>query len=134
MLLLYYAPVVMYRGVFTVGVVLTTGSDDIISANALNDYSYVNASDGNPNNIWLARCVTGLGPSGNDDNNALGGLYFNGNRIPPAQCSDSSSSDVVRPRGADLSTFVGVMNTLQCGTFSINEEGVYTCMMMNSSM
>ena len=74
--------------------------------------------------------MTGLGPSGTDDNNALGGLYFNGNRIPNGACSSS----VVQPNGTSLDNFVGVIDIFQCGAFSVSGEGVYTCTIMNSSI
>ena len=78
----------------------------------------------------IARCVTGLGPSGSDDNNALGGWYFNGNSIPNGICDSS----VVQPNGATINNFVGVINLFQCGQFSTTGEGVYTCTLQNSSM
>ena len=81
----------MYRGVFTVGVALVRGN--IISvANALTDYSYITAGSGTGNTL-IAGCLTGLGPSGND-NGVLGGLYFIGNRIPNRS---SCSSATVQP-------------------------------------
>ena len=130
MLLLYYTPVVMvimYRGVFTVGVVVIRGNN-FGSANAVTDYSYINARDGNPNNAFLARCMTGLGPSGND-NGVLGGWYFNGNKIPN---KGSCSSNIIQPiPGGALA---GVINLFQCGQFTTAVEGIYTCTMMNSSM
>ena len=79
----------------------------------------------------LARCLTGLGPNATDDNNILGGFYFNGNRIPNGACGNALA---VQPNGAPIENFVGVINLFQCGTFSIAEEGVYTCTVMNSSM
>ena len=128
----------MYRGVFTVGIALigVVGSDGvvnrtIVSANAISDYSYVN--DRSDNNVQLTRCVTGLGPSGTDDNSALGGVYFNGNRIPDVECDDSSSP-IVLLQIAQINNWVGVMQTVQCRTFSTAAEGIYTCIMMNSSM
>ena len=64
----------MYRGVFTVGVAVT---NTMTPANALTDYSYINARGGNPHRSrpQVARCLTGLGPSGNDANGVLGGWY-----------------------------------------------------------
>ena len=117
----------MYRGLFTVGVALTRNSvtDD---TDFLTDYSYINASDSpGSNGVLLARCVTGLGPSG-DDNGVLGGWYFNGIVIPEQA---SCSSDVIqgRPGGG----IAGIINIFQCRTFTISEEGVYTCTMMTSS-
>ena len=127
----------MYRGVFTVGVAVigvmynTDGTDSssaLIFANALKNYSYINARD---NGDWLARCLTGLGPSGND-NGALGGLYFNGSMIPNSGEQGPCSSDVFQIRPG--STTAGVTNMKICGAFSTTVEGVYTCTMMNSSM
>ena len=122
----------MYRGVFTVGVVLTSGG--LSSTNATTDYSYVNARDGNPDGALIVRCLTGLGPtnSSNGANGALGGLYFNGTMIPNSGEQASCSSDViqVRPGGGTA----GVTNFRQCEAFSTSVEGIYTCTMMNSSM
>ena len=134
MLLLYYTPVVMYRGVFTVGIALigVTDNNAIISANALTDYSYVNARDIVTSGVQIARCVTGLGPSAPDDNSAVGGVYFNGNRIPNVACSDSSLP-IIRQQPAGLSN-LGVINLVQCATLTTAVEGLYTCIMMNSSM
>ena len=134
----------MYRGVFTVGVAVTeviyTGntisSQALASSNALTDYSYVNARGGNPNGATLlARCLTGLGPNGTNDgaNGVLGGLYFKGTMISNSgELGPCTTSDViqVRPGGG----IAGVTNILQCAAFTTDNEGVYTCTMMNSSM
>ena len=123
----------MYRGVFTVGVAVTRG-DAFTLNNALADYLYINASNGNPKGVQLARCLTGLGPTNtsNGANGALGGLYFNGTMIPNSGEQGPCSSDViqVRPGGS----VAGVTNIHQCGAFSTAAEGVYTCTMINSSM
>ena len=128
----------MYRGVFTVGIALigVMVSDDavdraIVSANAITDYSYIN--DRSDNNVWLTRCATGLGPNSTDPNSATGGVYFNGNRIPDVRCHDSSSP-IVRMQSGYLNNVVGVINIVQCRTFYTAVEGIYTCIMMNSSM
>ena len=136
----------MYRGVFTVGVALievmyntdgTRGSNTLTSANALNEYSYVYARDSpGDNGAQLARCVTGLGPTStdNDANDILGGLYFNGNKIPalasPASCSDNSEMIQARLGGS----LAGVFNFQQCESLTTAAEGVYTCALMNSAM
>ena len=134
----------MYRGVFTVGIALigvmydsdgTRISNAIVSANALNDYSYVNARNGLISiSMQLARCVTGLGPSDTDDNSALGGVYFNGSGVADVSCSDSSSP-IIRQQAAGLNN-LGVINMVQCmdEEFSTSAEGIYTCTMMNSVM
>ena len=127
----------MYRGIFTVGVAVTSSlqNSNLISANVLTDYSYINARSGDRNGGQVARCVTGLGPTGTsiDANDILGGLYFNGNKIaavtPPALCSDDS---VIQVRlGTSLA---GVFNFHQCDPFTTATEGVYTCALMNSAM
>ena len=133
----------MYRGVFTVGVAVTEviynadgtlSSYALISANALTDYSYINARGSNPNGALLARCLTGLGPNSTSygANGALGGLYFNGNMIYNYGEQGPCSSDIiqVRPGG----TVAGVNNIHQCGYLYTSKEGVYTCIMMNSSL
>ena len=124
----------MYGGVFTVGIAVigVMGSNnDVVSINAILDYSYVN--DRSDNNGQLTRCVTGLGPSGTDDNSAIGGVYFNGNGISDVGCSDSLSP-IVQLQSPNLNDRVGVINTVQCREFSTAVEGIYTCIMMNSSM
>ena len=135
----------MYRGVFTVGVAVTSSlqNNNLISANALTDYSYIYARNSTPNNgAQLARCVTGLGPTGTDSdaNDILGGLYFNGNKIPALAPSSSSSSSLscsdnlggIQARlGGKLA---GVFNFHQCGSLTTAAEGVYTCALMNSAM
>ena len=124
----------MYRGVFTVGIALIEvmgSNNDAVSANAVPDYSYVN--DRSDNDGQLTRCATGLSPSGTDPNSALGEVYFNGNRIPNIRCGDSSSP-IVRLQSPSVKHWVGVINIVQCRTFSTAAEGIYTCIMMNSSM
>ena len=127
----------MYRGVFTVGVAVTSAVQDNIGitlANTLIDYSYINARDGDPNGALIARCITGLGPTStnNGANGALGGLYFNGTMIPNSDEQLSCLSDVIQVSpGAGTA---GVTNIHQCEAFSTGVEGIYRCTMMNSSM
>ena len=134
----------MYRGVFTVGIALigVMYDDDgdrisnaIVSNNAIGDYSYVNGRDGPISmSLQIARCVTGLGPSDPNDNSVLGGLYFNETAVPNIPCDDSSSP-IIRQQPAGLNN-LGVINMVQCinKDFSTSVEGIYTCVMMNSSM
>ena len=126
----------MYRGVFTVGIAVTSAlqNSKLIPANALIDYSYINARNVVPNGALLARCLTGLGPTSdsNGANGALGGLYFNGSMIPNSDEQASCSSDVIQVRpGAGIA---GITNIRQCEEFSISREGIFTCTVMNSSM
>ena len=140
MLLLYASVVmvIMYRGVFTIGIAMIRtesgiGANTITSARALTDYSYISARDSDVSSgVQIARCVTGVGPSATEDNSDLGGVYFNGNRLPFETCGGSSR--LVHPRAAGLGN-PGVINVIQCSTpFTTDVEGIYTCTMMNSSM
>ena len=130
---LYYTPVFMVyvQRCTPVGVAGTRNSftDD---NDFLTDYSYVNiAGSHGSNGVLLARCLTGLGPSGSD-NSILGGWYFNGTMIPNSGEQELCSSDLIQVRpGVGLA---GVIRIFQCGTFSTSVEGIYTCTMMNSSM
>ena len=126
---MYYCnAIIIIIGIAITGTLL--GNQQIVDSNILTDYSYITADNPLTNaSVLIARCVTGLGPSGND-NNELGGLYFNGNNIPNGMCDSS----VVQPSGAAINNFVGVINLFQCGQFSITGEGVYTCTLQNSSM
>ena len=128
----------MYRDVFTVGIALigvrVSGDavdNSIVSANAISDYSYVNDRSGSTD-VQLTRCATGLGPSSTNPNSVLGEVHFNGNTIPNS-CGDSSSP-IIRLQSPGLNNVVGVVNIHQCRTFSTAAEGIYTCIMMNSSM
>ena len=124
----------MYRGVFTVGVALTR--DSLTDANDfLTDYSYIHASDSpGSNGVLLARCMTGLGPTGTS-NDVLGGWYFGGTMIPNSgetvQCGNPAVSAIQARLGG---INAGVINMRQCRTFTNIEEGIYTCTMRNSSM
>ena len=127
--------VIVYRGVFTVGIAVigVIGYyNAIISANAIGDYSYINARD-STYGVQIARCVTGLGPSDGNDNDDIGSFSFNGTYIHFALCDTSSL--IVQPRGAgNLDTNLGVINIGQCRAFTTTAEGIYTCTMTNSSM
>ena len=123
----------MYRGVFTVGVALTR--DSLTDANDfLTDYSYIHASDSPGSGVLLARCMTGLGPTGTS-NDVLGGWYFGGTMIPNSdetvECSDPAVNAIQARLGGITA---GVINMRQCKIFNNTEEGIYTCTMRNSSM
>ena len=127
----------IYRDVFTVGVALIngTGNNAIITANAVGDYSYFIARNVTGRKEIIARCVTGLGPSGND-NSVLGELYFDDTKIEHEQkCAESQ---YIQSKSG--SQTAGVLNIRQCSGFStsvedsVNAEGVYTCKMKNSAM
>ena len=102
-------------------------------ADALTDYSYINARDGVATLPRIARCLTGLGPTSTsrNANGDLGGLYFNGNMIPNRDESASCGSTVILVRPG--TTAAGIVNIHQCRRFTTDNEGVYTCAMMNSA-
>ena len=127
--------VIMYRGVFTIGIAVTRampGNNAIVSANDISsNNSYTNDRNSRGQ---IARCVTGLGPSDTEDNTILGGVYFNESGIPNVACDDSSSP-IIRQQAAGLTNNPGVINIIQCSSpFTTALEGIYTCTMMNSSM
>jgi len=105
------------------------GNDHIVTGNLLNDYSYITGTT----NGLLARCVSGLGPTGTDENTALGIWYFNGAQLPYGLCEDPVVN-VIQSRIASLMNFIGVINLWQCGPFTTTAEGVYTCVIMDSAM
>ena len=116
----------MYRSVFTVGIVLVRGNSFDFD-DALTNYSYIYARR---RTGTLVRCMTGLGPN-DTDNDALGGLYFNGNKIQNKKKCDSQDIIISKPGPRNA----GVFNILQCGgEFSTTAEGIYKCTLMNSSM
>ena len=84
----------------------------------------------------IARFVTGLSPNGTDGNGVLGGLYFNGSIIPniDSSCDTTSSAALIQPKPADNKDNVGVIRIHQCKDMATAGEGVYTFVMMNSSM
>jgi len=114
--------------VHTIGITMTgefNGNNMTVADNILSNYSFITERGGEG---LLARCLTGLGPTAGSNNSILGGWYFNGKKIPNGKCS----SGAVTQYGADINDFVGIVNLLQCKTFTVTDEGVYTCSMMNS--
>ena len=76
----------------------------------------------------LLRCASGLGPTGSNMN--LGGWKFDQSAVSTGDHCLSQFQN----RGANSRLYPGVINLYPCGALSPNEEGVYSCMMMNSSM
>jgi len=105
------------------------GNSNIVTGNLLTDYSVITGTT----NGLVVRCVTGLGPTGTDDNTALGIWYFNGVQLPYGLCQPPIVY-LIQSRAADLTDYIGVISLWQCGIFTATEEGVYTCVMMDSSM
>jgi len=129
--------VIMHDNFNYVGISVTTsGPDhsspatDLVSANQLADYDYIAAPLQSDSNGVALRCATGQGPTGSQTNNDLGDWYFGGAIIPVNQPCDS----VFQVRQASFRNFPGIINLYPCGPLSPDKEGVYSCMMMNSSM
>ena len=121
-----YAPGIAVTGASNI-------STDLVSSNQIADYSFIRQPFEQDARKVIFRCVSGLGPFGMDGNTVLGGWYLNGNEIP-VQTNVVCSSVVLEVRGANSRNYPGILNLYLCGTFTTNEEGVYECRMMNSSM
>ena len=118
----------MLIGIATTGILI--GNDEIVTGNLLNDYTFISS----PLNGLIARCVSGLGPTASENNTALGIWYFNGAPLPYGLCEEPIVNRV-QSRIAGLINFVGVINLWHCNeTLSPATEGVYTCVILNSSM
>ena len=122
---------------YILGIVMTEASDistDLVSSNQITDYSFViQPFTLDPFNGFL-RCVSGLGPSGSDSNAVLGGWYFNGIPIHLRVDTNICENVVFEVHGAGGRNYPGVINLYLCGTITTTEEGIYSCIMMNSSM
>jgi len=116
------------------GIAVTGASDvstDLVSNNQITDYSFVTQPFTlDPFNAFL-RCISGLGPSNDDGNIVLGGWHFNGTPLPVLQ---GCTGPVFEQRGASRINYPGIINLYLCGTLTAIEEGVYTCIIRNSSM
>jgi len=106
-------------------------STDLVSSNQITDYASVSQPFTlDPINAIL-RCASGLGPFGAGINTDLGGWYFSGVQIP---VGTDCSGPVFEVRATNTRNYPGVINLHLCGTFTTTEEGIYSCIMMNSSM
>ncbi|XP_065911365.1 uncharacterized protein [Dysidea avara] len=114
---------------FISGIALAEVDNETDTGNLLTDYSYINGTT----NGLLARCVSGLGPTGTDDNTDLGIWYFNGTQLPYGLCQPPIVH-LLQSHAANLTDDIGVINLWQCGAFTATAEGVYKCVMMDSSM
>ena len=111
----------------TVGIALIQGFS-FVSDDALTNYSYVSVKAGVSE--YITRCLSGLGPSGNGSNDVLGGLYFNGSEMLNGTVCSSQGIIQATPAPANA----GIINMHKCEEFSTTAEGVYTYVMLNSSM
>ena len=124
---------------YILGIAMTTVAPiggpivDVASSYQINDYSFIMQPFTLDPFLAILRCATGLGPPGDARNTDLGSWYFNG-AIIEVGTSASPCATVTEVRGAEGFRYPGVINLYLCGTFTTTEEGVYSCIMMNSSM
>jgi len=109
---------------------------DLVGINQIDDYSFIPHNITRDANNAILRCASGLGPSESNPNTALGGWYYNGDQlfVPTGGAGCLNDAAIFEVRGAPVRNFPGVINLYLCGTFTTTEEGVYSCIMMNSSM
>jgi len=125
------------NAVYILGIAVTGASNistDLVSSNQITDYSFVTQPFTLDPSLVILRCATGLGPSGSDGNIVLGGWYFNGAQLFVPTGSRLCEGPAVEVRGANGRRYPGVINLYLCGTLTTTEEGVYSCIMMNSSV
>ena len=106
------------------------GTNLVNSINVLNDYSVIYLNGTEQNRGILFRCVSGLGSSGRNNNSVIGDLYFNNKPLP----GDTCNGFVVAEGANNLDRYPGVYNARLCRNLTTTTEGVYTCILMNSSM
>jgi len=115
---------------------VTEASDvttDLVNSNQIADYSYVTQPFTLDRFNVILRCASGLGPSGHGGNVVLGGWTLNEMKVA-VQGNRVCSSSRLEVRGADGMRYPGIINLYLCGAFTTTEEGVYSCIIMNSSM
>jgi len=104
---------------------------DLVSSNQITDYSFVTQPFSLDKYNVILRCASGLGPSSGSANAPLGGWYFNGTQILVYR---GCLYGILIPVVYKSIRHPGVINLYFCGTFTTSEEGVYSCIMRNSSM
>lgn len=107
------------------------GTSSIQASNILDDYSVIYLS-GNKTDGILFRCVTGLGPTCNDDgdfcgNKILGNFFYD-------DLLFTNCNGFLEVRAPGATERPGVLNAVLCGPLTTDTEGVYTCTLMNSRM
>jgi len=104
---------------------------DLVSANQLTDYQFIIAPLQTDRGGVVLRCATGLGPPVGKNNLVLGGWYFDSSLIySELHCRSS----VFRVQTASKKKYPGIINLYPCGPLSVDEEGLYSCVIMNTSM
>ena len=120
----------------TVGTsVMGDGSSNVRASNVLDDYSFIRLNTTETMNRIIFRCVSGLGPSGNNTNNVIGNIFFDNKSL---SASFNNCTGFLRVTGErSIINNPGVYNVRVCkffNNFTTSAEGVYTCRLLNSSM
>ena len=111
--------------------VMGDGNSKVQASNVLDNYSVIYLNGGEDKKV-LFRCVTGLGPACNKNgkycgNRRLGNFYYN-------DLLFTNCNGFVEVKGPNATEHPGVLNAALCGPLTTSTEGVYTCILMNSSM
>ena len=125
-----------HKRIHITGIAMTRAKNvhkDLVTSNQITDYSYFTQPFTLDRHKVISRCSTGLGPSVSNNNTVLGGWYFNGHAVPIGH-GKKCFGPTFEIRGANNRWYPGVINLYLCGTFTTTEEGVYSCIMMNSAM
>jgi len=108
---------------------------DLVSSNIMSDYSFVRQPFTLDASNATFRCASGLGPSGFDFNTEVGRWHFaNGSQLLVPPGDEVCGFYHLELRGAPTRRIPGVINVLLCDSLTPDTEGVYSCIMMNSSM
>jgi len=107
----------------------STPATDLIASHRMEDYSFLMEPFILDRYGVVLRCVTGLGLTSSQLYLNLGDWIFNGATV----ATGDTCGSVFQQRSANNNNFPGVINLYPCGSpLSFNEEGVYSCMIMNS--
>jgi len=117
--------------VTTTGPAHSSPATDLVSANQIGDYQYLTEPLQLDEHGVILRCASGLGPPGMSDNTVLGGWEFGGVNISIGRSCEKSLFQI---RSSIQRDYPGIINLYPCGPLSTDEEGVYSCRIMNSSM
>ena len=114
----------------TIGVGMGDGTDLIRASNVLDDYSFVLLDGTEQSDGILFRCSTGLGPSNSDTNDVIGDISYNNIRLRDGVCSGLIQAEGTQ----NVLIQTGAYQACVCGVITTSVEGVYTCILTNSSM
>ena len=114
----------------TIAMGMGDGSNFPRADNVLDNYTYILVNGSEANNAILFRCATGLGPSGLDSNDVIGDMYHNNILLTDGMCNG-----FIIPQGTgNVVRFPGLYQARVCGNLTTSTEGIYTCLLTNSSM